>query len=159
MVRRGVSRFAVALLVAMCLFGLVGLGGTASATTALPNPCSLLTNTQVAPTVGGKVVLRAATGNRFNRTCTWTGPPMGYMQTSESLILQLGRVSKAAFIAGQSRSSPPPTEIHIVGAPAFLSNVGLSVWKNGLDLEMYNTYMTVYPATAVALAKDALSRI
>ena len=146
--------FAASLLVA-----LLAVPASASTATALPDPCSLLTNAQVAPTVDGKVQLRNATRDRFSRTCTWSGPPMGYMQMSESLILQLDRVSRSTFISEQLHSIPQPTEIQSTGILAFLSTAGLSVWKDGLAIEMDSPYVTVYPETAVALAKDALRRV
>ena len=131
----------------------------ASTAKGLPNPCSLLTNAQVAPAVGGKIQRHSATRDRFSRTCTWTGPPIGYMQTSQSFTLQLGRVSRSTFIREQLGSIPQPTEIQSKGILAFLSNSGLCVWKNGLELQMDSPYATVYPENAVALAKDALTRV
>jgi len=127
----------------------------------LPNPCSLLTAAQVVPTIGGKVqsrVLGHSYGAYGPPTCTWTGPSMGYMETRETITVQLSRVTKAKFNFINLQSIPPATPISGVRALAYSSPSGIAVWRAGAAIEMDGPWFTVYPVRAVQLALSALQR-
>ena len=124
----------------------------------LPNPCSLLSNAQVAPTVGGTVQSRSFDRRYGQPTCTWTGPPTGYMQTGTTLTVQIFRLTKLEFNVKNLRSTPTPTLILGVAAPAYASPSGVDVWRAGIGIEMDGPWFTVYPRQAARLALTALKQ-
>ena len=131
---------------------------SAFATAPLPNPCTLLTNAQVGPVLWGSVQTRVRGGNGFEPSCTWTGPPEGYMLFRETLTLDVFRITKARFDFSNLESIPPATPFSGHGVHAYLSNGGLQAWQGGIAIEMDASYANVYPYKTLHLAQIALTR-
>jgi hypothetical protein len=132
---------------------------SAFAIAPLPNPCSLLTSKQVAPAVDGTAQTHSETGDPFGPTCTWTGPPMGYMQTRTPFMLQIFRLSKARFSAAYQRVQTGTSPVPGLGDVAYSGQGSLAVWKDGLALQLFGAYLSVYPARGITLARDALKAL
>jgi hypothetical protein len=153
-----VLRVLCASLVASLLGFYLVVSGFALAASPLPNPCSLLTTAQVVPTIGGSIQTRTRSGNGLAPTCTWTGPPQGYMQFHETLTLQVFRITRARFDRTNAESRPPATPVFGFGVRAYTSIAGLQEWKGGIAVEMDGRYTSVYPRLALRLAQIALNR-
>jgi hypothetical protein len=142
------------------VFVFIALATSASAATpALPDPCSLLTRDQIVPVVGGKPT-SAETGGGGWRSCTWTGPPLGYIELHEQFMVGITRESRAQFAMHAYRDVPKPDPLPGLGAAAFSTfGGGYEIWQNGYELDLDGSYITVYPAAAKRLAQSALNRL
>jgi hypothetical protein len=145
---------------ATALLLLLPICASASAAAPLAKPCTLLTDAQIAPAVGGRAT-HTETGTRLYRMCTWSGPAQGYSQTSQQLSLEVARVTKPQFLNEMRHTTPTPAPVPGAGPGtlAFVDNSGLYVWKTGYEIELDGAYLTVYPVRGVALAKLALKRL
>jgi hypothetical protein len=83
---------------------------------------------------------------------------MGYAQTSETLTIQIVRVTKLQFHVMNQKSIPPSSLIRGVGVLAYANPSGIEVWKAGIAIEMDGSWCTVYPHQAVRLAQAALGK-
>ena len=145
----------------VCAWGLVSLALATPAgakTTPLPNPCSLLTAAQLVPALGGKAT-SANSGSRYSRACRWTGPPQGYMEFSQQLMISVNRETRAQFAMHAYRDIPKPDPLPGVGSEAFASSSGFEIWQNGFELDLEGPYTTVDPSAAKRLALSALERL
>jgi hypothetical protein len=147
-------------LIATALLLVLAVPGSARAVAQLPNPCTLLMDSEVSAAVGGAAT-HAESGTRLYHVCTWSGPPQGYAQTSQQMSIQVGRVTKAQFLDEMRHSTPTPAPVPAGGRGilAFVDNGGLYVWQGGDELELDGPYLTVYPLKGLALAKLALKRL
>ena len=128
-----------------------------SANPLLPNPCLLLSSAQVASVVGGSPASHTLGGNKLSRTCTWTGPPLGYMQTQSTLYVTVSQISKARFLAEQAKTHQ--ARIDGLGTPAYGNKLGLTIWKDNVMLNLDNAQLAVTPTKAIALARAALREL
>jgi hypothetical protein len=70
-----------------------------AAAAGLPNPCTLLTNAEVATAFGAKVQSRVGESHRFGRSCAWEGVPLGsFTSAHASLRVDIAHVSRAQFL-------------------------------------------------------------
>jgi hypothetical protein len=129
----------------------------ADAARSLPNPCAMLTATQVSPFVGGTPVSRQLTGTLGSRTCTWSGPVQGFMQTQQTLQLTVSRITKKRFLA--TRPPKGDTKLSGLSTPAYGSDAGLTVWKDNALMEIDNGNLAASPSKALALARAALKQL
>jgi hypothetical protein len=124
----------------------------------LPDACSLLTRAEVTAAIGGSPQSRSAVGSsRLEHTCTWTGAPQGYMESRTQLTVSILRVSKTRFV--DSTKQGGGNIVSGLDTVAYADQAGLSVWKNGLLLELDGSYLSVYPSKALALARSVLRRL
>lgn len=129
----------------------------ADAARSLPNPCAMLTAAQVSPFVGGTPVTRQLTGNLGSRTCTWSGPVQGFMQTQQTLELTVSRITKKRFLA--TRPPKGDTKVSGLSTPAYGSDAGLTVWKDNALMEIDNGNLAASPSKALTLARAALKQL
>jgi hypothetical protein len=134
------------------------------ATAALPSPCALLTNTQVATELGGRnAETRSMDGNGL---CTWAGPAMGYFTAGHPhFFLQVRRESEASFYARFDKltSQRPPEAVPVlgVGQAAFSTHNGLmlAVWQRGITVQISGSFLSASPQTDIRVAQAALKRL
>jgi hypothetical protein len=132
-----------------------------SASAALPNPCALLTNAQVAKIFGSKVETRTVGGNRLYRTCTWDGPGLGtYGGTHPQLMLQVTHGTKGQFDKSAKRT-PGAVRVNGLGEAAFTANNDqmLYVLQHGTLLSFFSTAFTTSIQVDKSLARAALKRL
>jgi hypothetical protein len=110
---------------------------TPTASAALPNPCLLLTNAEVAKAIGNKADTRIPNGNGRDRICTWTGPPLGtFTSFHAELVVQVTRQTKAQFDKG-AEATQGAVRIRGAGDTAYTSRGAqwfLETWQNGFAL-------------------------
>lgn len=133
---------------------------------ALPTPCSLLTDAQVAPTIGGTVARRSAAPTWQGHICTWLSPPMGFMQNRSQLTLAIYRETKPEFIGAASanaKARPRFGAVPVVdlGESAFRTPnwSGVRAWRNGVVVAVTGDYLAAYPATGPRLLRAVLREI
>lgn len=134
-----------------------------AASAGLPNPCTLLTNAEVAKVLGSKVVARAASGNRLYTSCTWTGANLGgYAPTHRSLAIQVSQSTKAQF-EKTARTLPGAIRVTGVGEAAFTQRAGggsfLNVYARGYGLEVIASLITSPLEVEKRAATAALKRL
>jgi hypothetical protein len=133
-----------------------------SASAAVPNPCALLTNTEVANLLGSKVVGRERQGNRLYQSCTWTGANLSassFYPTRRSLMLSLSRSTRAAF-EKTARTTEGTKKVSGVGDAAFTLQPGfLEVWQKGYAFQLSASLVTSPLSVEKSAAKKALSRL
>jgi hypothetical protein len=83
---------------------------------------------------------------------------MGYMQTRETLTIQIFLITESKFNLINLRSIPPASLIAGVAVPAYANAGGIEVWRAGIAVEMDGPWCTVYPHQAVRLAQAALEQ-
>ncbi|HWB23446.1 MAG TPA: hypothetical protein VG652_11245 [Gaiellaceae bacterium] len=140
-----------------------------NASAQLPNPCALVTNAEVAKSVGDKIQSRTA-GDPHS--CTWNGVPYGtFMTTTPTLTLDVSQVTEAQFRRNAFSIVPgaePGTMereagvlVKHVGTVAYslVSGQELIVWYRGIMLDVSSSALVSPLETAKALAKIALTRL
>ncbi|HEY4348181.1 MAG TPA: hypothetical protein VGM80_11380 [Gaiellaceae bacterium] len=149
MTRSETARIAVVGLMALVLIP------AASSARAAPNPCSLLTDAQVTKALGYKVQSHSAGGTALARSCTWSGPAMGYSQTSPTLIVQASLGSRARFVRAVARETP----LQGFGGNAYVAMDGalIDAWGNGVTLLFSFDEGATTPKTTIALIRLALA--
>lgn len=140
----------------------VALGLAPSASAALPNPCTLLTNDEVAKAFGTTIATRTSDGNRYGRSCTWDGVAQGtFTSAHASLRIDLAHTTKADFLRGAKRAKHA-VPLHGLGDLAFseyMAGEFISVWQRGVWLGFDLTGVSSPTASAKALARAALTRL
>jgi hypothetical protein len=127
----------------------------------LPNPCSLLTNAQVAVILGGRVASRSNDGKG---TCDWEGPVVGAFTTAgQNFFVQVKRESAGSFNARFVPLLEGARAVRVSGlqGPAFWQYYGqvLAVWDHGVTLEISGSTLSVYPQLVKRLARAAFKRL
>jgi hypothetical protein len=148
------------LLVAVC----VALALAPSASAAVPNPCTLLTNVEVAKVFGAKIHTRTRDGNRLFGGCTWNGvPPSSFTSYHATLRIDIAHLTRAQFdkAAKRAKNAVP---VHGVGDAAFSEYVdsgstSLSVWAHGIWISVDLSTGSVSLAAAKTLARSAVARL
>jgi hypothetical protein len=86
---------------------------------------------------------------------------MGYMQTRTQFRVEIFRLSRARFVSGYQRGDALGDAIPVsgVGTAGFWDRAGLAVRDNGVALQLFGPYLSVYPGKAIALARAALKRL
>jgi len=143
---------------------LAALAVAPAASAGLPNPCTLLTNAQVAKVLGSKVVEATPTGNGRYGMCTWKGANMARpdaMPAQRSLIVQVSTTTEAAF-KKVAEQTPGAVRIAGIGETAYSTHGALksvNAFRHGYAL-MVVAGLTVDPlATAKAAAKLAVAKL
>jgi hypothetical protein len=128
----------------------------------LPNPCTLLTRSQVSGVVGGKVESSSFSRSYGELTCTWSSPPLGYMRDHQTFRLSLFHATKAELKTIARKSIPPLSPVSGVGAPAYgWENGGgeIEAWKRGTIVDVQGALVQVYPHEAIALLRRVLAQL
>jgi hypothetical protein len=134
----------------------------ASAPAALPNPCRLLTNAEVAKVLGTKVAIRVR-DDRFERACVWSGPTLGPFTSGRPEVrLGFSRRSRKQF--EQIARSTTGTPVRGIGDEALWLDGNVEMlwfWSRGLAFtitlgDVQNLRSPVQIAKQLALA--ALTR-
>lgn len=118
---------------------------TPAASAALPNPCVLLTNAEVAKVIGNKAETRTPSGNGRFRMCSWTGPPLGsFSESHAQLLVQVTRETKAQFekVANATQGA---VRVRGAGDSAYATTGAakyLEVWQKGYALMIMATFVT-----------------
>jgi hypothetical protein len=132
-----------------------------AAAAGLPNPCTHLTNAEVAKALGSKIVGREASGNGHYRSCTWTGADLGgYSPTHRTLMVQIVTVTKAQFDKG-AREMTHAVRISGIGQEAYTSTGPLSVlevWQKGYALSFIASLVSDPLPTEKSVAKLFVTR-
>jgi hypothetical protein len=135
----------------------------AASTAALPKPCALLTNAQVAKLLGSKIDDRVASGNGRYLACKWMGASLGsYAAVQRSLMLQVSRTTKAQFTQA-ARRAQGAARVRGVGEAAYVENGGgnafLTVYARGYVLQLSDAFVTSSLGVEKAAAKLAVARL
>jgi hypothetical protein len=131
----------------------------------MPNPCSLLTNVEVAKTLGSKIELRDAPefGGR-GRTCRWTGANLskpGYLPSRRTLMVMLWPSTRAEFDRW-GRQMHSVMKVSGVGGHAFATTgvmKSVDVWQHGFILFITATDVTDSITRAENVARIAVGRL
>ena len=145
-----------ALVARLVLTALVAVfASTAGAqSSALPNPCKLVTTTDVKAVLGTSVGRGKLQSLGLYQSCTYT--------TSKfvTVTVQTRSLSRPDFVKSAKMNPPPVKAISGVGAPAYYAaGATLLVWRNGHEATF--SIFGAGPALAreVDLAKRALPRL
>ncbi len=139
---------------------LLALSAVSAASAARPpDPCALLTNAQVTKAIGYKVALhRSGPGlTPFYRSCTWSGPAIGFTQSRPSLMLQTSRLSKARFLNGAQGHAL----IAGLGGPGYElmdGNIVLA-WRDGVALMFELVQAQTTPKSTLVVVGQALAKL
>jgi hypothetical protein len=135
---------------------------SASSAAPLPNPCTLLTNAEVAKAFGAKVANRTSDAYGLDRGCTWDGAPPGrFTSYHATLHLDIAPASRAAFDKAAKRAKDA-VPVHGVGDEAYSEYIAgefLSVWQNGIYLSVELSGGSSPIEAAKTLARTALGRL
>jgi uncharacterized protein DUF3558 len=137
-----------------------------AASAALPNPCALLTNAEVAKALGSKVESRdvvAFPGSR-GRTCEWKGAnlasPNSYA-VQRSVMITVSTATKAQFEKG-ARQTPGAVAVRGVGGAAYATTGVVKffyAWQYGFTISVVAGNAIDPIQTAKAVAKLAVKRV
>jgi hypothetical protein len=115
---------------------------------ALPSPCALLTNAEVAKALDTKIAGRDISGNRLYRSCKWTGKNLsasGFYPTQRSLLVEVSRTTKTRF-EENARTTKGAIRVIGVGEAAFAMPQGgggfLYVYAHGYGLDLSASLVT-----------------
>jgi len=132
-----------------------------SASPALPNPCTLLTNAEVAKAFGSKIQSRAGESYRFGRSCAWEGVPLGsFTSAHASLRVDIAQISRAQFLknAKKAKNAVPVHGLGDLAYSQYIAGQSLTVWRHGIWLSLDLTGVSSPLGAAKALARSALAR-
>jgi hypothetical protein len=132
-----------------------------AAAAGLPNPCTLLTNAEVATAFGAKVQSRVGESHRFGRSCAWEGVPLGsFTSAHASLRVDIAHVSRAQFLknAKKAKNAVPVHGIGDLAYAQYIAGQSLTVWRHGIWLSLDLTGVSSPLASAKALARSAIAR-
>jgi hypothetical protein len=150
---------------AVVVAGLVPAHSSAAAAT---NPCTLLTDAQVAKAIGSKVASKQIVtpeGGKGSKTCQWSGVNLSSANTyaiHRSLMITAAEISRAQFLkfANESQSA---VRVNGIGQIAFRQGNGaitfLNVWQNGHSLEVIAGEVTNPLAAEKTAARAALAHL
>jgi hypothetical protein len=140
---------------------------------AVPNPCRVVTNAEVAKVFADKVQTRTANAEGL-QSCTWNGVGLGsFSPVVPTLTVEIVQASEAKFrahvggglVPGGANGGLKPAplvRVHGVGQLAYSSYVGgetLMVWYHGLWLTFSVGSVAAPVEDAKILAKFAISRL
>jgi hypothetical protein len=122
-----------------------------------PDPCTLLTSAEVTKAIGYKVQMHTTGGSGFYRSCTWSGPAIGFTQSRPSLMLQANRLTKARFLKGAAGHAL----ISGLGGPGYeLMNGNIVLaWRNGVALMFEFAQAQATPKSTLVVVSDALANL
>jgi len=133
-----------------------------AASAGLPNPCTLLTNAEVAKAFGTKIATRTSEGNRYGRSCAWDGVARGtFTSAHASLRIDLAQTTKADFLRGAKRAknAVPLQGLGDLAYSEYMAGEFISVWQRGVSVGFDLTGVSTPIASANALAHAALARL
>ena len=140
---------------------------------AVPNPCKVVTNAEVAKVFADKIQTRTANAEGL-QSCTWNGVGLGsFSPVVPTLTVEVVRADEAEFrahvggglVPGGANGGMKPAPlvpVHGVGQLAYSSYVGgetLMVWYHGLWLTFSVSAVVSPVEDAKILAKFAISRL
>ncbi len=139
---------------------LLALSAVSAASAARPpDPCALLTNAQVTKAIGYKVALHS-TGPGLTglyRSCTWSGPAIGFTQSRPSLMLQTSRLSKARFLNG-AQGHALIAGLRGPGYELMDGNIVLA-WNDGVALMFEFEQAQTTPKSTLVVVGQALAKL
>jgi hypothetical protein len=124
-----------------------------------PDPCALLSNAQVTKAIGYKVELHS-TGPGLTglyRSCTWSGPAIGFTQSRPSLILQASRLAKAKFLKG-AQGHALISGLAGPGYELMDGNIVLA-WNDGVALMFEFEQAQTTPKSTLVVVSQALAKL
>jgi hypothetical protein len=134
-----------------------------AASAGLPNPCALLTNSEVAKVLGSKVEARELRGE--GHTCTWTGVNLskpGFYETHRSLHVDVWSGTRTEFLKA-ARQDPSAVRVKGFGDAAYRAGNGnvtfLEIWQRGRGLQIVASLVTDPLSAEKQAAKLALNRL
>jgi hypothetical protein len=144
---------------------------TAPEQAAVPDPCALLTNADVAKVLGGEVAYRTAKPEYH--ACSWSGWPYLHQYGQKAVTIDVAGVSRADFDRAfstwivvtrefASRHSAKSTPIRGVGEAAFaqiFAGASLEVYYRGLVISIDTTMLRAPLAAEKRLAAAAIARL
>jgi hypothetical protein len=139
----------------------VTLAVAPGASAALPDPCTLLTNVEVATAFGSKIQSRAGESYRFGRSCAWEGVPLGsFTSAHATLRVDIAHSTKADFVknAKKAKHAVPVHGIGDLAYSQYVAGQSLTVWQHGIWLSLDLTGVSSPLASAKALARSAIAR-
>ena len=145
----------------LLLSAVIALAFAPTATAVLPNPCTLLTNAEVATAFGSKIQSRAGESYRFGRSCAWEGVPLGsFTSAHASLRVDIAQVTRAQFLknAKKAKNAVPVHGIGDLAYSQYVAGQSLTVWRHGIWLSLDLTGVSSPLASAKALARSAIAR-
>jgi len=128
---------------------------------ALPNPCALLTNAEVAKVFGAKIASRARDAT-VPGGCTWDGVTQGtFTSAHASLRIDIARVTKAEFEkqAKKAKNAVPVRDVGELAYSQYTAGETLTVWQQGIWMSVDLTEATSPLAAAKTIARAALARL
>jgi hypothetical protein len=134
-----------------------------------PNPCSLLTNAEVAKATGSKVVsvTNTRTSDNYYRVCAWKGQNLAKsgsvsMPVQRVVSVFLRKTTHAQFLS-LAESEPGATPIHGVCDVAFVTRQGeggfFNCYARGYSILMTISFVTNDIPVEKTLARDAAARL
>jgi hypothetical protein len=140
------------------------------ATAALPDPCALLANADVAKVFGANVAYRSP--DPALHSCSWSGWPFARQFGKQTVTLDVARATRADFErlstfvvldeAPGTRRIAQSLRVRGVGQAAFaqsFAGVDLEVWYHGLVISVRTTFVGAPLAAEKQLAAAAIGRI
>jgi hypothetical protein len=135
-----------------------------SASAALPNPCTLLTNAEVAKALGSRVQNRTTqlppamqSTTRF-RICTWTGAPLSsYRSSGDTLRLIILPSTRSQFLKA-AKQSDGAVRVQNLGDTAYATGQSLNLLAHGYSLSIWLSSVDARQAETV-LAHAAVKRL
>ena len=135
-----------------------------SASAALPNPCTLLTNAEVAQALGSRVQNRTTqlppTMQETTRVrmCTWTGAPLSsYRSSGDTLRLIIVPSTRSQFLKA-AKLSVGAVHVQNLGDMAYATRQSLNLLAHGYSLSIWLSSVDAHQAETV-LAHAAVKRL
>jgi len=130
------------------------VSAAAAAPAAAPNPCKLVTATDVKAVLGTAVGRGKLQSLGLYKSCTYT------TQRFVTVTVQTRPLSKADFVKSAKATPPPVKAIAGLGAPAYYAaGATLLVWRAGAEATFSIFGSGPALAREVKLAKRALTRL
>jgi hypothetical protein len=148
----------------LLLFALFAAVAAPTASAGLPNPCTLLTNAEVANVLGSPIETREVSGNGKYHTCKWTGKNLARpdaLPSQRSLMVQLTASTKARFLKG-AKETPGSIRVNGIGEAAYTTTGVLrylDVQQHGYALWIIAGDVSDPLAAEKAAAKTAVTHL
>jgi hypothetical protein len=140
---------------------LFALSFVTTASAAMPNPCALLTNAEVAKAFGAKIASRTRDAT-VPGSCTWDGVTLGtFTSAHASLRIDIARITKVEFEkqATKAKNAVPVRGVGELAYSQYTAGETLTVWQQCSCKDTALTETTSPLAAAKTLARAALARL
>jgi hypothetical protein len=139
----------------------------ASPVSGLPNPCALLTSSQVVQALGSKLAYRIPHQSSTERHCTWNTVPLTTFTSAEAtLTVIINRSTEAQFRRSEKSARSQGSDlapVRGVGDLAYWTPNSpvtfLTVWADGYDVTLSATTVVSPLKVEKALAVQALKSL